>query len=106
MEDKRFEDRLKDIERPADNGLDTYQKFADTVGGVPSLRWQDNLYQGLAILAALALGAGIGFLITFDSLGAMAGGFLGLVAGFLISGMVLMVLGWLRASKAKKEHRH
>jgi predicted lipid-binding transport protein (Tim44 family) len=82
-----------------DEGLEAYNTLAETVGGVPSLRWRDNLYQGLAILAALLLGTLIGFLIMGELVGALIGAFVGLVAGLLLSGIVLMVVGWVRAAR-------
>jgi len=83
--------------KPAD-GLETYNTIAETVGGVPTLRVKDNVIQAVAILLSLVLGVIIGFAVGGVG-GALAGAFAGLLAGLLISGTVLMVVGWLRAAK-------
>ena len=72
-------------------GRQAYNLVTDTVAG-PNVRWRDNLFQGLAILLCLALGALLGALLAADRLiGAVLGGFVGLVAGLLLSGIALMV---------------
>ncbi|MFH1385092.1 MAG: hypothetical protein ABIH47_09070 [Candidatus Omnitrophota bacterium] len=78
-----------------------YQRFADTVGLVPSLRKKDNLAQGIFVLACVPLGALIG-LIGWGAFGLLGGVFAGLILGGLCSGTVLMVLGWMRASRGGK----
>jgi hypothetical protein len=61
---------------------------------------KDNLYQGLAVLATTLIGAGLGFFFFIGgATGSFIGGFGGLLFGFFGSGIVLMVLGWIRASK-------
>jgi VIT1/CCC1 family predicted Fe2+/Mn2+ transporter len=76
-----------------------YEIVADVVGGVPSLRWKDNLIQGLAILGSVILGAIIGLAIVREFWGALTGALAGLIAGLILSGMVLMVLGWVRTAR-------
>jgi hypothetical protein len=72
-------------------GRQAYNLVTDTMAG-PNVRWRDNLFQGLAILVCLALGALVGALVAADRLiGALTGGFLGLVAGLFLSGLVLMI---------------
>jgi hypothetical protein len=85
--------------KPGDDALDAYNLVAETVGGVPALRWKDNLIQAAAILASVVIGALVGFLVTFDGFFAVVGAFAGLVGGLLLSGTVLMVVGWFRAAK-------
>jgi hypothetical protein len=88
---------------PRDAAFDAYETVADVVGGVPSLRWKDNLIQGLCILAAVVVGAATGLVIAGEWWGALAGAFAGLVGGLILSGAVLMVLGWVRtAQKANR----
>jgi hypothetical protein len=82
---------------------EAYQLAADTVGGVPSLRWHDNVIQAIAILASVIVGALVGFLVTFNPMFALVGAFAGLVGGVLVSGTVLMVFGWFRAAKTVKK---
>jgi uncharacterized membrane protein required for colicin V production len=90
--------------KPSDiDAKEAYQFAADTIGGVPSLRWKDNLIQAIAILASVIVGALIGFLVTFNGLFALVGAFAGLVGGLLVSGIVLMILGWIRAAKTVKK---
>ena len=68
---------------------------------VPSLRWKDNVIQGVSVVAGLSIGAGIGALIAKREplIGAAVGGILGLVAALFISGIVLMILGMKRARR-------
>ena len=80
---------------------DGYQRFAETVGCVPSLRKKDNLVQGIVVLTTTAIGALVGFLAG-SGWGALLGVLGGLVVGALGSGIVLMVLGWIRAAKSRK----
>lgn len=69
----------------------------DVVTG-PNMRWRDNLYQGLAILVCMLLGAAIGYFTALRDHGfaAVLGGFLGVVIGLFGSGAVLMVYRGLR----------
>jgi hypothetical protein len=84
-------------------GQEGYNLITDTVGG-PNLRLKDNLYQGLAIFVCLLLGAGIGFLAMADGLmGALLGGFIGLVAGLLSSGIFLMIYRGVRHARGKHD---
>ena len=76
-----------------------YQRVAETVGMVPSFRWKDNLYQSLVVFVSAGLGALVGWLVRGDKWGAMIGALAGLIIGGLGSGFVLMILGWIRASK-------
>lgn len=89
---------------------EAYDTLADVAGGVPSLRWKDNLYQAAAIAAFVLVGAVIGFAMVFvqstgrhrmieSLMGAAAGGFVGLIAGVLLSGFVLAILGIKRVVK-------
>jgi hypothetical protein len=68
----------------------------DVVTG-PNLRWKDNLVQGLAILACLLIGTGLGPIFVDDwRAGMLVGGFCGLVLGLLVSGFVLMIYRMFR----------
>ena len=81
-------------------GLENYQRVADTVGMVPSLRWKDNVIQLVCVIAGAIMGAGAGYLIAGrEPFGAAIGGILGLVAALFISGIVLMILGFMRARR-------
>ena len=82
------------------SSLDEYHKVADVAAGL-NFRWRDNLYQGLAILAFILvdfpIGAGVAWLSgVHPAGGAILGGFGGLVLGFLVSGLVLMVYRMFR----------
>lgn len=78
-----------DVSKESLTGKQAYNLVTDTVAG-PNLRLRDNLYQGLAILVGLFLGAGIG-LLPYGLPGAMIGGFIGVVLGLFGSGIFLMI---------------
>lgn len=78
--------------------LDGYHKVADTVGMVPSLRWKDNLLQAVFVVVSGAIGAIVGMVI-WGAPGALGMGIGGVITGTLISGIFLMVLGWIRTAK-------
>lgn len=78
-----------------------YQRFAETVGGVPSFRKRDNLIQAIVVLSTTAIGTAIGFVLG-GGYGILLGIIAGLVVGTFGSGLVLMVLGWVRASGRRK----
>ncbi|HRQ72281.1 MAG TPA: hypothetical protein PLU35_04545 [Phycisphaerales bacterium] len=90
------------------DGLETYQRVAETVGMLPSIRWRDNLIQAVIVIAGALVGTLLGlWLLPADRLGEdlpswagpAAGAVGGAVAACLLSGVVLMVLGWIRALK-------
>lgn len=90
--------------------MHTYNRLADTVGGVPNLRLKDNIFQLMAVTIT-SLAGGVGGLILQGAdndawgmpgwAGPALGGGLGFIAGGVLSGFVLMVLGWIRAAKGK-----
>ncbi|KAF0241907.1 MAG: hypothetical protein FD180_4197 [Planctomycetota bacterium] len=84
---------------PADpgrsGGEQVYNLLADKVGFVPNVRGKDNVIQGISVAAALLIGAGIGFFL-HGGFGAIVGGVTGMVAGLLISGAVLAIVGLVR----------
>jgi hypothetical protein len=72
-------------------GRQAYNVVTDTLGG-PNVRLKDNLFQGIAILVCLLLGAAIGFLVMTDGLGGfLLGGIIGLLVGLFGSGIFLMI---------------
>jgi hypothetical protein len=77
--------------------MEAYYTIADTIGGVPNLRGKDNVFQIIFVASSIAIGIGIGRL-TF---GALTGGVIGLFGGTLLSGLVLMIKGWLRAANKR-----
>ena len=90
-----------DRDRPDTKG-ETYQKVADTVGLVPSVRWKDNLYQGIAVAATSLLGVIGGAIASPTKESVLAGLLIGLVVGFILSGLVLMVVGWVRVARGRR----
>lgn len=97
-----FNERL-DTEK----GLKDYQTVADAVGFVPSLRVKDNVIQAVCVAVGLAVGVGAGVMIATANkaewyIGAMLGALGGLVLSTLVSGGVIMVLGWVRTAKKLK----
>jgi hypothetical protein len=100
------------LQKPAapTDSLEAYHTIADTVGGVPNLRGKDNAFQAIFVSISIAIGGGIGALLVLAgvgggvdwTIGALIGGIAGLFGGTLLSGLVLMVMGWVRASSRKK----
>ena len=76
----------------------TYNFIADKVGGVPNLRKKDNLYQAVTVGLFLVIGLIVGWAIGGWPEGVLLGAVGGLIAGILISGLVLMILGLCRKS--------
>ena len=72
--------------------------LADKIGGVPNVRKKDNLYQAAAIGVFLIAGAVVGGFLGEWPQGVLLGGLAGLIAGTLISGAVLTVIGLCRKS--------
>jgi hypothetical protein len=84
---------------PSSGGADpTYNFLADKIGGVPNVRKKDNLYQAVAIGVFLIIGAVVGWFLGEWPQGVLLGGLAGLIAGTLISGAVLTVIGLCRKS--------
>ena len=84
---------------PPSRGADpTYNLLADKIGGIPNVRKKDNLYQALAIGAFLIVGVIVGAFLGEWPQGVLLGGLAGLIAGTLISGAVLTVIGLCRKS--------
>ena len=83
----------------SDRGRDaTYNLLADKIGGVPNLRKKDNVYQGATVGAFLIIGLIVGWAVGGWPEGVLLGAVGGLIAGILISGLVLMILGLCRKS--------
>ena len=88
------------------DNMEAYHTIADTVGGVPNLRGKDNAFQAVFVAVSIAIGGGIGALLALAgggdwTIGALIGGVIGLFGGTLLSGLVLMVKGWLRAANKR-----
>lgn len=84
-------------------GNDTYHLVSDVVVG-PNVRLKDNLYQGLAIFICLVLGVVVGLLTATDRiLGAVLGGFIGLLAGLFGSGIFLMIFRAIRHARGRHD---
>ncbi len=80
--------------------LEDYQRIAETVGG-PSLRWNDNVIQAGIVVGCTSLGALVGA-IGWGWKGVLYGGAGMMIASTLLSGLVLMVLGFVRAAKPRR----
>lgn len=96
---------MTDETRPPEKLSDkqVYNVVSDTVTGA-NLRWKDNLFQGIAIFIATILGAGIGAVLMGDPiLGAVAGGFCGLLVGLFGSGLFLMVYRAIQHGRGKHD---
>jgi hypothetical protein len=80
------------------SGLEQYNRVAETIGMMPSFRKFDYIFQGSCVVVGALVGAGVGYAYA-DGLGAAFGGVGGFVVMGILSGLVLMVLGWVRAMK-------
>jgi hypothetical protein len=80
-----------------------YNIVSDTLIGA-NVRKKDNLYQALAIAICLFLGIAIGALVTRDRiLGAVVGGFIGVLAGLFGSGFFLMIFRGIQHLRGRHE---
>ncbi len=84
------------------NKQSDYETIAQTVGVVPSLNAKDNLYQGIFVVVSTLFMALLGLAMGGGYNGAMIGALLGLIGSGFLSGLVLMVLGLVRAANRKK----
>jgi uncharacterized transporter YbjL len=88
--------------------LRSYHAITDSIGG-PSLRWKDYVFQGIVIAVFVGIGLLVGYVNRPTgpnadvSLPLMLGGGAGLIVGTLLSGGVLMVVGWIRTAKYIRE---
>jgi hypothetical protein len=84
---------------------EAYNTVSDTVTGV-NFRWRDNLFQGVGILVFVLIGALVGFILATPGYGlgvAAIGGFLGLVAGFFVTGIILMIYRAVQHARGKHD---
>ncbi|TVS07975.1 MAG: hypothetical protein EA424_29160 [Planctomycetaceae bacterium] len=100
-----------DAEEPIDaelvdpdvTGREAYNVISDTVTGV-NVRVSDNVFQAIAILVCLALGAGIGAAAFQERVpAALVGGFIGLVVGLFGSGIWLMCYRAIRHLRGRHD---
>ena len=83
--------------------LDAYHTASETVGFLPSIRIADNLIQAAVVALFTVVGAVVGYIVgmRIEDPPPWACGLIGAVGGMviatLVSGLVLMVLGWVRA---------
>lgn len=91
-------------------GRAAYNVVTDTVTGV-NVRWSDNRFQALFVLGSVIVVALIGGIAAFANSqwnlpwygGALVGGFIGLVAGTILSGIILMLFRASRHLKGKHD---
>lgn len=101
-QDKETQAPAQPPKDPIVQTYDAYQGVAETVGGVPSFNWFDNLLQVAIIIAGVPLAMLVGYLIGGPG-GMGAGCLLGFVCFGLLGGAVVMVLGMMRSAKRRKE---
>ncbi len=87
--------------RQQSSGLDTYNTVADTVGMVPNIRWKDSLFQLVFIVVFVVIGVGVTLAAGWPAAAGrtmhiLVGAVLGFIIGGVLSGAVLMVVGWVR----------
>src|SRR5262245_56222790 len=83
---------------------EVYNVVTDTVTGV-NVRWKDNLFQAVFILFSILVCAGVGALLFKDNrlAGTGLGAFGGLVIGFFVSGIILMIYRMVQHGRSKHE---
>jgi hypothetical protein len=97
-------------QRPKSDSLQEYHAFTDSVTGL-SLRWKDYIFQAIVIAVCVGIGLLVGYLNRStkpnadNSMVLLGGTLVGLIVGVLISGGVLMVLGWFRTAKHLREKK-
>jgi hypothetical protein len=78
------------------SGREVYNIVSDIGTGV-NVRWSDNLFQLATIGVSLLLGVLIGVFVAQDRiLGALVGGFFGVLVGLFGSGIFLMIYRFIR----------
>ena len=92
--------------------LERYNSAAETVGFIPSLRAKDNVVQAVFIVLVTGgfalfgwlrpVGEAFPLLNISASATAIVLGLVGLVLSTIVSGLILMVLGWVRASRKRR----
>lgn len=91
MSDTDEHPEAQDQPTDAMTGRQTYNVISD-IGTGANVRLKDNVIQAIVILICLVLGAAIGALVASERvIGALAGGFAGLLVGLFGSGFFLMV---------------
>ena len=89
--------------QPTMSARETYNVVTDLGTGV-NVRLKDNLFQLAAIVVATVAGAVIGMLIADEApVGAMTGGFIGLLVGLFGSGIFLMVYRFIQHARGHHE---
>ncbi len=83
---------------PPEGPLEPYNRTAETIGMIPTLRWSDNLMQAVAVAGGTALGVLVGYLLGGGSF-AILGALIGLVLSTLVSGLALMLAGLARGRR-------
>ena len=95
-DDDQPDDRRKQL-----SGREQYNIVTDLATGV-NVRWRDNLFQALAILAFIIIGGLVGWLLG-NGPGLLGGAIIGMIAGWLISGTVLMIYRAVRHAQGKHD---
>jgi len=87
------------VEDQQDPGsIEALHTAADTIGMVPNVRAKDNLVQGAVIGLGTLISVAVGFLLG-GGVGAAIGAVAGLIGFLLVSGGVLMIIGWVRTAR-------
>ncbi len=92
--------------------MEDYHRVAETVGFVPSLRVKDNLFQMVFVLSGIGVGVLLGWLGArgqsprlgsgvSPAIAMTIGGVLGFIVAGVVSGLILMVVGWVRALRGR-----
>jgi len=89
-------------EKPKKNEGGTMETLADTVGLVPNIKKNDNLIQGAVVGGGTLLAAVGTYIVTGNTEQVLVATAISLIVLGILSGLVLMVLGWVRTAKKMK----
>jgi hypothetical protein len=87
-----------------EDAFEQYHAIAETVGFMPSIRLRDNIIQGAVVAAGTVIGALVGWITGQSILAAAFGGGIGFALFGILSGVVLMVIGWIRLLKKRRRY--
>ena len=94
---------MSEVSDQESKNSDTLETFSQTVGLVPNVNKNDNIIQGGVVGGGTLLTTIITYGMTGNTTQALIGSLGALIVLGVLSGLILMVVGWVRTmSKVKK----